>query len=53
MKKMYYVQDYYTKEIFKVFENVKQAIELSKTILDSEVRDENNEFYYFNVDLPF
>lgn len=50
---MFYVQDYYTKEIIGVFENVKEAIELSKNVLDSEVRDENDGFFYCNVDLPF
>lgn len=50
---MYYVTDYYTDEIINVFENVEQAIELSKNVPDSEVTDENDNYYFCNVELPF
>lgn len=50
---MYYVTNYYTGEIIDIFEHVEQAIEFSKTVLDSKVFDENDNFYYCNVDIPF
>lgn len=50
---MYYVTDYYTGKIVGTFEHVEQAIELSKTVPDSEVKDESDNYYYCNVELPF
>ena len=50
---MYYVQDYYTQEIIDTFENLEDALILSKKTLDSEIVDENDNYYYCNVELPF
>lgn len=50
---MYYVQDYYTQEIIGTFEKFEDALDLAKKTLDSEIVDENNNYYYSNVELPF
>lgn len=50
---MYYVQDYYTQEIIDTFENFEDALNLAKKTLDSEIVDENDDYFYCNVDLPF
>lgn len=50
---MYYVQDYYTQELFDTFADLIKAIELSKKTIDSEVVDENGNYFYCNIDLPF
>lgn len=50
---MYYVLDYYTHEIIDTFKNFDDALNLAKKTLDSKIVDENNNFFYCNVDLPF
>lgn len=52
-EKMYYVRDYYTQEIIGIFDNYEGALSLAKKTLDSEVVDENDNYYYSNVELPF
>lgn len=50
---MYYVQDYYTQEIIGIFDTFEDALSLAKKTLDSEIVDENDNYYYCNIDLPF
>ncbi len=50
---MFYLTNYYTDEIIDVFDNVYVAIEKCKQIDDTQVVDENNNYYYANVELPF
>lgn len=50
---MYYVRDHYTKEMFGTFDNFEKALNIAERIEDSEIIDENNNYLYCNVILPF
>jgi hypothetical protein len=50
---MFYVEDYFTDEIIDVYDNVNDAIEKCKLIEGTQVTDENDNYYFANIELPF
>lgn len=50
---MFYVKNYFTNEIIKVFATCEAAVYFSKQIEGSQVVDENDNVYYTNIELPF
>ena len=52
-KAVLFVTDYYTGDILEVFDNFPDALVFCKANPDSEITDENDNYYYSNIEIPF
>lgn len=50
---LYYIKNYYTNEIIDITTDYNKAITICKNHIESIVTDENDNIYYYNIDIPF